>query len=98
MRLSQEEQSNIKNLAKKIFGETSKVILFGSRVFDNKKGGDIDLLIENDERNKLTLINKIHFLIELKNKIGEQKIDIVLNYGSKKSIIKTANNTGIQLY
>jgi len=32
--------------AKQYFGNDSKLYLFGSRVYDDKKGGDIDLLLE----------------------------------------------------
>jgi len=45
MRLSEKEKKIILNLAKKYFGEKTKVFVFGSRLLD-KKGGDIDLYIE----------------------------------------------------
>ena len=45
MRLSKKEKKIILNLAKKYFGEKTKVFVFGSRLLD-KKGGDIDLYIE----------------------------------------------------
>ena len=44
MRLSSKEINIIKNQVNKIFGD-SKIILFGSRINDNKNGGDIDLFI-----------------------------------------------------
>ncbi len=45
MRLSEKEKKIILDLAKKYFGEKTKVFIFGSRLID-KKGGDIDLYIE----------------------------------------------------
>ena len=45
MRLNKKEKKIILNLAKKYFGEKTKVFVFGSRLLD-KKGGDIDLYIE----------------------------------------------------
>ena len=45
MRLSKKEKKIILNLAKKYFGEKTRVFVFGSRLID-KKGGDIDLYIE----------------------------------------------------
>jgi uncharacterized protein len=48
-------------------------------VDDQKKGGDIDLLIKNKDELRLTLKAKIHFLVDLKSKIGEQKIDLILD-------------------
>ena len=45
MRLSEKEKKIILDLAKKYFGDKTKVFVFGSRLID-KKGGDIDLYIE----------------------------------------------------
>jgi len=45
MRLNKKEKEVILNLAKKYFGQNTKVFVFGSRLED-KKGGDIDLYIE----------------------------------------------------
>ncbi|WP_297092274.1 nucleotidyltransferase domain-containing protein [uncultured Draconibacterium sp.] len=79
MRLSQFQITSIKSLAKKYFGPNTAVSLFGSRTDDSKKGGDIDLFIKNKDESLLTLERKIHFLAELKAKIGEQKIDVVFD-------------------
>jgi hypothetical protein len=46
MRLTQEQQSAIRTAASEAFGAGATVWLFGSRVDDHKKGGDIDLVIE----------------------------------------------------
>ena len=53
MRLKKENIEVIKILAKKYFGENAKVYLFGSRIDDNKKGGDIDLYIETDVKDNI---------------------------------------------
>jgi len=59
--------------------------IFGSRVSDSNKGGDIDLFISNKNKQNLTLSAKINFLVELKSKIGEQKIDVVLDTEATRS-------------
>lgn len=46
MRLSKQQTDIIIREAKDIFGPDACVKLFGSRMDDNKRGGDIDLLIE----------------------------------------------------
>ena len=79
MRLSQFEIGAINSIAKKYFGSEVQVFLFGSRVDDDKKGGDIDLFIKNDAKELLSLETKIQFLVELKIQIGEQKIDVVFD-------------------
>lgn len=84
MRLSEQEIEAIKQIAEKSFGKGTEVLLFGSRIFDQKKGGDIDLLIRNKYENRLTLWAKINFLAELKLKIGDQKIDVILDTDNLK--------------
>jgi predicted nucleotidyltransferase len=85
MRISEQEILSIKELAVNIFGEGTKVLLFGSRTADHKKGGDIDLFVTNNKKENLTLAAKINFLVELKLLIGEQKIDVVLDTESTRS-------------
>ena len=61
------------------FGVHSHVWLFGSRVDDDKKGGDIDLYIEPEIQDPDKLIDaKLIFLVEIHRVLGEQKIDLVL--------------------
>ena len=79
MRLSEFEIEAIDSIAKKYFGSEVHVFLFGSRVDDDKKGGDIDLFIKNDDAKLFSLESKLQFLVELKIKIGEQKIDVVFD-------------------
>lgn len=97
MRLSNHEIASIKTLATEIFGEGTQIVLFGSRADDAKKGGDIDLLIDHSNKQNLTLQKKIKFLVRLKDKIGDQKIDVVLNKDDKKSIVQSALKTGVVL-
>jgi len=74
MRFPQEQADYIKNNIQRYLPK-SDVYLFGSRVDDQKKGGDIDILIIADE--KLKLDQKIAVKISFYKKFGEQKIDIV---------------------
>lgn len=74
MRLNEYEIKAIKESFKQ-FDNNARIYLFGSRVDDNKKGGDIDLLIFSD---KLTQKDAIKIKNSLWDKIGEQKIDILI--------------------
>ncbi|WP_297889618.1 nucleotidyltransferase domain-containing protein [Sulfurihydrogenibium sp.] len=79
LRLSEEEIKSIKNIARKIFGEDCKIWIFGSRTNPDLKGGDIDIYIEvKDYIIYQILDKKIQFLLELKDSIGEQKIDVII--------------------
>ncbi len=87
MRLTNTEIATINKLVRKHFGTDAHAFLFGSRTDDRKKGGDIDLLIKNNDESQLTLTAKIHFLVELKQMIGDQKIDVV--FDNQQTRLKT---------
>ncbi|MDP1659470.1 MAG: hypothetical protein Q8L73_09005 [Methylotenera sp.] len=55
---------------------------FGSRVDDTRKGGDIDLYIVTDQQSRLGE-KRIDFLAQIKHKIGDQRIDLVIDRGTK---------------
>ncbi len=80
MRLSQEHIMILKSKLNSLASD-AKLYLFGSRVDDTKKGGDIDLLIVSKTLAKKDLrLLRIDFF----NNFGEQKLDIVLDDGSFK--------------
>lgn len=81
MRLKKEEIEVLKNTLYKLSNE-AKIYLFGSRVDDNKRGGDIDLLIISK---KLTKRDLRKLRTEFFKHFGEQKIDIVLDDGTMKN-------------
>ncbi len=60
----------------------AQIFLFGSRIDDKKKGGDIDLLLFSDiisKKNILSIENSIF------KKIDEQKIDFVISKKNKQN-------------
>ncbi len=84
---------------KKYFYQTFKkgdIYLFGSRVDNNKKGGDIDLYLVLKEHQNL-FEKKIKFLARVKRELGEQKIDIVFNIDKNRLIEQEAIKWGIKL-
>ena len=101
MRLSELQQSVIRTTVAETFGAQASVWLFGSRVDDSKRGGDIDLLIETDQVDIDALTRaEIAFLGKLQMKLGEQKIDVLLDYPSRKThppIFSIARKSGILL-
>ncbi len=95
MRLNEKEKNSIKENFITFF-QDGEIYLFGSRVDDSKKGGDIDLYISTQTKENL-VYKKIQFLSHLKRDIGEQKIDVVLDYGDNRLIDKKAKKEGILL-
>jgi predicted nucleotidyltransferase len=96
MRLQDFEITSIKLTAAHIFGKDSKVMLFGSRVYDDIKGGDIDLYIQPNDHNNLWE-KKIDFLVQLKSMIGDQKIDVIVSRDKSRLIEQEAFKKGIEL-
>ncbi len=95
MRLSPEEIEAIKRSFDACFQE-GDIYIFGSRTDNSRKGGDIDIYIS--VRDKTDLVRKkINFLIELQRDIGEQKIDVVLDYGQDRLIDRVAREEGVRL-
>ena len=78
MRITSQEKNDIIQLAHKHIDQNARIWLFGSRVDDHAKGGDIDLLIEVDGITNL-IEKKIHFRLALEDLWGERKVDIVLH-------------------
>jgi hypothetical protein len=81
------------------FAAEDELWLFGSRADLSKKGGDIDLFIDSKMGNVAKILDaKIDFLGKLQDKIGEQKIDVVLKYNDNDLFIfKVAKNEGVRL-
>ena len=46
MRITQIQREAIRKITAEVVGDDAIVTLFGSRVDDNKRGGDLDLLVE----------------------------------------------------
>ncbi len=77
MRLSDGQIRVLKNKLQNL-SKDAKLYLFGSRVDDRTKGGDIDLLVVSNELTK----KEIRLLrIEFFKHFGEQKLDILLDDG-----------------
>ena len=99
MRLSIMEQQAIVDLYHQHF-PGGKLYLFGSRVNDLARGGDIDLLCELDGDPSVLVTKKMAFLLDLEQAIGEQQIDFILYRPSitpESTIANVAKKTGVRL-
>lgn len=99
MRITSQAQAAIIQTFQNFFSADDHIWLFGSRVDDTKRGGDIDLYIETQENDTRKLHDqKIKFLVNLEKKIGEQKIDVVIKTPQKiLPIHEEARKTGVLL-
>ncbi len=99
MRLSTDQIQAIRYAATASFGNDTAVWLFGSRVDDAKKGGDIDLLVRPAATAAdQSFAKKIRMLTLLEGLLGERKIDLVIEQPhDPRPIVSVAHATGIQI-
>lgn len=99
MRLSPKQIAAIEQAARQTFEPNSTVTLFGSRLDDSARGGDIDLLIEPptalspDE----LVARRNRFITQLYRLLGEQRIDVLIvpaDCPDDRPVIKTARQQG----
>jgi hypothetical protein len=100
VRLTQHDIEAIQNAFKNTFGRNDHLWVFGSRADLSKKGGDIDLYVETELNSKEALNQKIKFSVQVFERIGDQKIDIVVNLLQSNHVLdiyKVAQREGIKL-
>ncbi len=93
MRLTNNETEKIIQVIKK-YDRHADTYLFGSRVDDNKKGGDIDLLVFS---NKLTFDENLKIKVELKEILGDQKIDLIIKRDKTDPFVNMIFDSSIKL-
>ena len=104
VRLSAAERESIRVAADTVAQELGfrwdLISLFGSRTNPEARGGDIDLYVETVLDASTAVDSETAFVVELWNKIGEQKIDVVLHLITsdyKLAIYDVARTEGVQL-
>jgi uncharacterized protein len=93
MRLSPDEIKAIKETIQS-FDSKAKIWLYGSRIDDHKRGGDIDLLIFSQI---LNFSDKLKIKSRLYEKIGEQKIDLLIAKDESKPFVRIALENAVLL-
>ncbi len=80
MRLTTEDKRAIEQAARECFAPGSVIRLFGSRLDDTRRGGDIDLLVEPPvplaPRDLVERRNR--FVARLYRLLGERRIDVLI--------------------
>ena len=102
MRLQPKELNAIAQAARDAFTPGTTVFLFGSRLDDSKRGGDIDLLVEIPEAIAPAELVRRHTRFVSRNYrlLDEQRIDVVIaTQGQRDSrkVVVTAKREGIQV-
>lgn len=78
MRLGLDQQQAIQRAVREVFGPDARVRLFGSRLDDEAKGGDIDLLVEVNEPIDVPAELAARLSVKVMRACNGRKVDVVL--------------------
>lgn len=93
MRLTSEQQRSIRQSVREA-DPAAAVYLFGSRVDDARRGGDIDLLVLSQ---RIGLRERLRLLMRLEDRLGAQRIDLVVKPALDDAFARTASAEGVRL-
>ena len=94
MRLTPAQINTIKSTAASVLGEGVRVTLFGSRLHDQQKGGDVDLYVEV-QRPELT--QNIRCKVQLQERL-DMPVDLIVKpLGDTSPISLIAKKEGVLL-
>lgn len=102
MRLSTQQQQAIREETARVFGARARVRLFGSRLDDARRGGDIDLYVESEGTPARLFDQQLELYGRLLRRLGDRRIDIVVADprvapAQRRSIDWKALDTGVPL-
>lgn len=99
MRISEQTRATIVETAHAVFGADVLVKLFGSRLNDQARGGDIDLLIESTQPVFESRRKSLQLVAKLQLSLGDQAIDVVVidPQTEMQAIHYEAQKTGVAL-
>ncbi|MBN4077076.1 nucleotidyltransferase domain-containing protein [Mariprofundus ferrooxydans] len=80
MRLNKNEIEAIVNAVSNRFSPDARIYLFGSRINDAAKGGDIDLLVDLPAQDGDMVRHSCQAIADIQMAIGEQKIDLIVRH------------------
>lgn len=102
MRISALEHQAIAAASREAFPAGTRVLLFGSRLDENRRGGDIDLLVEWPGPMVATdaVDRRARFTARLYRLLEEQRIDVVMTQAAQldtRPVVEVARQQGIEL-
>jgi predicted nucleotidyltransferase len=99
MRLTPAQIDTIKSTAQAVLGEGAQVTLFGSRVHDEQKGGDVDLLVEVTQAIADPAVLAARLSSRVSRSMHGRRVDVVLKAPNlmEQPIHRIAKQEGIRL-
>lgn len=99
VRLSVREIEIIRATVHDLLGDRTRIRIFGSRALLDEKGGDIDILIETEQKLVDRVASACRLTSQLQMQLGDQKIDVII-VGPEtppQPIHQIARQTGVML-
>jgi predicted nucleotidyltransferase len=99
MRLTPDQIDTIKSTAQAVLGEGAQVTLFGSRVHDEQKGGDVDLMVEVTQAIADPAVLAARLSSRVSRSMHGRRVDVVLKAPNlmEQPIHRIAKQEGIRL-
>ena len=99
VRLSVGEIEIIRAAVHRLLGDDARIRIFGSRALLDEKGGDIDILIETEQKLVDRVASACRLTSQLQMQLGDQKIDVIIvDPGApEQPIHQIARQTGVIL-
>ena len=99
MRLTSTHVEMIRNTAQAVLGDIVRVTLFGSRVDDHAKGGDVDLMVEVEGVVEEPALLGARVASRVSRAMNGRRVDVILKAPNLKSqaIHELATRTGVVL-
>ena len=79
MRLTDEQISIIRRLARELGGPQARVRVFGSRLDDSTRGGDLDLMLELDSAVEHPAMLAARMSAQVSRALGGRKVDVLIS-------------------
>jgi predicted nucleotidyltransferase len=99
MRLTPAQIDTIKSTAQAVLGEGAQVTLFGSRVDDEQKGGDVDLMVEVTQAIADPAVLAARLSSRVSRSMHGRRVDVILKAPNlmEQPIHRIAKQEGIRL-
>ncbi|CAK0781905.1 H394 [Gammaproteobacteria bacterium] len=81
MRLTKKQTDTVRRITHEIFGQATRIWLFGSRVDDKRRGGDYDFYLQTTLTDPADIVQrKLDLLVRLHDtpEFEDEKIDLVV--------------------
>jgi len=99
MRLTPVQIDTIKSTAQAVLGEGVQITLFGSRVHDDQKGGDVDLMLEVPAAIDEPALMAARVATRVSRAMHGRKVDVLLKAPNllEQPIHRIATQQGVRL-